>query len=297
MMSLPTWRSRPSPAPADAPTSAPVQPEAEPYHADGGPTGVLVCHGFTGSPYSMRPWAEDLAARGYSVALPRLPGHGTDWRELNQTRWQDWYACVDDELTTLSRRCAERGAETGGPARVFVVGLSMGGALALRLAQRRGHEVAGLVLVNPAVCADAQMTYLLPVLRLLVPSVAGITNDIAKPGVREGGYPRTPLHAAYSMTQMFCDVRDHLTDVTAPLLLLTSDVDHVVAPPAARLILARVRSGILQHRRLRRSWHVATLDWDAPEIFTRSAHFLEQICAAAPASLAASAGLSGASSR
>jgi carboxylesterase len=50
---------------------------AEPFAVDGGPIGVVLCHGFTGSPQSMRPWAEHLAAAGLSVRLPRLPGHGT----------------------------------------------------------------------------------------------------------------------------------------------------------------------------------------------------------------------------
>ena len=72
-----------------------VLPGAEPYSHQGGSTGVLLCHGFTGSPASLRPWAEFLAAAGLTVSLPRLPGHGTTWQEMNRTRWEDWYAEVD----------------------------------------------------------------------------------------------------------------------------------------------------------------------------------------------------------
>ncbi len=73
----------------------PVMPGAEAYSHQGGATGVLLCHGFTGSPQSLRPWAEYLAGAGLSVSLPRLPGHGTTWQEMARTRWEDWFAEVD----------------------------------------------------------------------------------------------------------------------------------------------------------------------------------------------------------
>ena len=119
----------------------PVLPGAEPFQADGGDVAVLLVHGFTGTPQSLRDWAEHHAAAGLTVRLPRLPGHGTRWQELNRTRWPDWYAAVERELLAL--------AASGH--RVVVGGLSMGGALALRLAQEHPDHVAGLVLVNPAV--------------------------------------------------------------------------------------------------------------------------------------------------
>ncbi|MCF2435802.1 alpha/beta fold hydrolase [Streptomyces thinghirensis] len=109
----------------------PVLPGAEPFRHEGGEVGVLLCHGFTGSPQSLRPWAQYLAARGLTVALPLLPGHGTRWQDMQVTGWQDWYAEVDRELRALRERCAS----------VFVAGLSMGGALvpaARRQARGRG---------------------------------------------------------------------------------------------------------------------------------------------------------------
>ncbi|MGH8940752.1 MAG: alpha/beta hydrolase, partial [Actinomycetes bacterium] len=79
----------------------PLLPGAEPFHHDGGRVGVLLVHGFTGCPQSLRPWAEHLAAAGLTVSLPRLPGHGTTWQEMNLTTWQDWYAEADRALTLL----------------------------------------------------------------------------------------------------------------------------------------------------------------------------------------------------
>src|SRR5260370_25252892 len=120
-----------------------VLPGAEAYSHAGEPTGVLFCHGFTGSPQSLRPWAQYLATAGLTVSLPRLPGHGTTWQELARTRWEDWYAEVYRAFDELRAATDE----------IFVMGLSMGACLALRLAELRGATVGGLVLVNPSVTA------------------------------------------------------------------------------------------------------------------------------------------------
>src|SRR3954468_17441690 len=117
-----------------------MRPEAEPFAVDGAPVGVVVCHGFTGMPGSMRPWAEALAAAGLTVRLPRLPGHGTRWQDANKVGWQDWYDELERAFDDVRSRCEQ----------TFLVGLSMGGTLSLRLAERRGDDVAGVVVVNPA---------------------------------------------------------------------------------------------------------------------------------------------------
>jgi DNA-binding beta-propeller fold protein YncE len=72
-------------------TGPAVRPDAEPFYSEGGPVAALLCHGFTGSPRTLRPWADYLAAAGLTVSLPRLPGHGTTWRDGNRTGWTDWY--------------------------------------------------------------------------------------------------------------------------------------------------------------------------------------------------------------
>lgn len=253
--------------PATGPARVTVRPGAEAFRGGTGETAVLLCHGFTGSPKSLRAWAEDLVGRGYTVDLPRLPGHGTDWRELNATRWTDWYDCVDRAFVELAREHRT----------VFVFGLSMGGSLALRLAAQHADRVAGLVLVNPSVRNPDPRLYALPLLQLLTPSIAGITNDIALPGVDEGGYDRLPLRALRSLTRLWRDVAGRLDQVTAPLLLFRSATDHVVDPSSARLILETVNSPTTEEIVLRRSYHVATMDADAPEIFDRSAAFCSVI--------------------
>ncbi|MFJ8694505.1 alpha/beta hydrolase [Streptomyces roseolilacinus] len=245
----------------------PVLPGAEPYHHEGGDVGVLLCHGFTGSPRSMRPWAEYLAERGLTVSVPLLPGHGTRWQDMQVTTWQDWYAEVDRELRALRGRCA----------RVFVFGLSMGGALALRLAARHGDAVRGVVVVNPANKVHGVTAHALPLVRHLVPSTGGLANDIAKEGVDELAYDRVPLHAAYSLRRFLRLVDGELPQVTQPLLLLRAPQDHVVPPADSARVLSRVSSTDVTEILLEQSYHVATLDHEAERIFEESHAFIGRL--------------------
>jgi carboxylesterase len=233
---------------------------------DGGPNGVLISHGFTGSPKSVRPWGQALADAGYSVRVPRLPGHGTTWQELAQTRWQDWYAEVDRALTELRQRCD----------RVAVAGLSMGGCLALRLAQQRPDDVDALALVNPSIRSTNRRLLALPLLRHVMTSGPAIGDDLVKPGISEGAYERTPLQPLHSLTRLWREVGEDLPKVVAPLLVLRSRIDHVVDPSSAARILSAVSSPVRREILLENSYHVATLDNDAPRIIEESLQFLSE---------------------
>lgn len=247
----------------------PVLPGAEPYARDGGPVGVLLCHGFTGTPQSLRPWAQSLAEAGLTVSVPRLPGHGTTWQEMNRTRWPDWYATVEAELAQLAARCEQ----------VVVGGLSMGGALATRLVQDHGADVAGLMVVNPGfIFADRRLAAL-AVLKQLVPSMPGIASDIALPGSVEVAYDRTPLRALHSYVHELKQVVRDLPTVTHPVLVMRSPQDHVVPPASAELMLARISSKDVTDVVLHRSFHVATLDHDADVIERESLAFVRRVTA------------------
>jgi carboxylesterase len=244
-----------------------VLPGAEPYRNDGGPTGVLLCHGFTGTPQSLRGWAEALAAAGHTVRLPLLPGHGTTWQQMNRTGWPDWYAEVDRALDDLVDRCAH----------VVVGGLSMGGTLALRLAERRPADVRALVLVNPSVLTTDRRLKALPLLARLTPSLPGIGSDIARPGRVELAYGRTPTRALLSLMSAWDEVRRDLSQVTQPMLVLRSPNDHVVPPQSAAAVVAEVSSKDVTEVLLERSYHVATLDHDAELIERESLAFVQRV--------------------
>ena len=249
----------------------PVLPGAEPFDHDGSSDiGVLLCHGFTGSPQSLRPWGDHLAAAGFTVRCPLLPGHGTHWRDMNRTGWPDWYGTVDQAFTELAAGCTS----------TFVAGLSMGGALALRLAQRHGSAVSGIVVVNPSVTILRRDAALAPLLARVVPSFPGVANDIAKPGAVEVAYDRTPLRAFVSLRRFWRLVRADLPAVTQPLQVYRSAVDHVVEAENSRIVLDSVGSSDATEVVLPDSYHVATLDVDAETIFAGSVEFCRRVHAA-----------------
>lgn len=236
---------------------------AQPFHAGRGRIAVLFLHGFNSSPHALREWAQLTADAGYRVALPRLPGHGTDWRELNATRWRDWYSCAERELLAL-----DAGAD-----QVFIAGHSMGGSLGLRLAAHLPDAVAGLSLVNPGMLAYP-LQRLAPLASRVVDTVPSRRHDIAQPGVPRHGYDHTPLRAAVSMFRMYADIRASLDLVVCPTLMFRSAADHVVPTLSIDYIRTHVSSEEVVVRELPRSYHVATLDYDKEQVFSETLGFI-----------------------
>jgi carboxylesterase len=254
-------------------TQAPTTPlavPADPGRTGGRAVGVLLVHGFTGSPASMKPWGHALADHGYAVEVPLLPGHGTRWQDLNQVTWADWYAEVEGAFDRLRTTCEA----------VAVAGLSVGGCLALRVAEERGDEVAAIVLVNPYLSSIRTELYLLPFLKFVVPSVRGVVNDIRKPDQDEHGYDRLPLKGLAEVTAMWKAVVPDLGRVTQPLLSFRSENDHVIDPSSSATLLHGVSSTDIEERTLDDSYHVATLDHDANRIFAESAEFIARVTSA-----------------
>jgi esterase/lipase len=246
-----------------------VMPGAEPFAFPGGDgpdgrTGVLLVHGFTGTPMSMRPWGEHLAAEGFAVRCPLLPGHGTRWQDANASTHDQWTSTVDNAFDELVATCD----------RVFVAGLSLGGTLATRLAEVRPDDVAGVVLVNPALLTQRVDAKLLPMLARITPSWAPIASDIKKPGVTELAYPKLPTRAMMQVRALWSLTRADLARVTAPVIVFHSVEDHVVEPVNSEILLAGIGSSDKTEVLLEDSYHVATLDNDAPKIFAGSVNWI-----------------------
>jgi carboxylesterase len=244
---------------------------AEPWSAVGGAHGALVLHGFTGSPQSVRSLGHAFHAGGFTVDVPRLPGHGTTPDDMAETSWRDWTAAVDRSYRALADSCD----------RVVVAGLSMGGALSLWLAAEH-PEIAGVVAVNPLVDAPAlgaareAATAALAAGERFLPAIG---NDIAKPGVHEIAYDYAPAACTISALDGVAALAPRLRETRVPLLLFQSLQDHVI-PPSSRELLEASYGGRLEVVELTRSFHVATLDYDAEEIERRAVEFALAMVAA-----------------
>ena len=230
---------------------------------------VLLVHGFTGSRTAMLPWAQQLQEAGFQSMVPVLPGHETSWQQLARVGFGQWIEAVEHAYDQLAAR-----HDT-----VFAAGLSMGGALALHLATRR--RLAGVSLVNPGLVVDSPLARYAPALRWVVPSVAPISNNTARPGTDEQAYGRTPVAAVAQLYKLFAQVRARLGLVDCPVQLFRSSVDDVVSDASVRALVHGLAPGVLaEHHQLLHSKHVATLDYDAGQIFMESARFFAAQAAA-----------------
>jgi carboxylesterase len=247
--------------------TAPILPGAEPFSHSGSASGVLVLHGFTGNPQSLRPLAGALAEAGFTVDLPLLPGHGTAVEDMIPTRWADWSGGAEAAYTKLAARCDE----------VALVALSMGGTLACWLAEQHA-EIKGLALVNPFIDPPAESFR--DVLRgLLAAGTAvapGVGSDIAKEGAVESAYPGTPVAAVLSLFEGIDTVAAGLARIACPVLLLSSRTDHVVPTSSGDVLQAGV-AGPVERVWLENSFHVATLDNDADEVTARAVAFVRGV--------------------
>lgn len=242
-----------------------VQPMtgAEPFSAAGGPDGVLLVHGITGTPHSLRGLARAFAAAGLAVELPLLPGHGTSVDDMMATGWEDWSQAAELAYTELQSRCS----------RVVVAGLSMGGTIACWLTARH-PEIAGLVVVNPFVepPAESFRATMRDVLGSGFPVAPAIGSDIADPAATEVAYDAVPIVPTLSLFDGMDGLFPLLGEISCPVLILTSRTDHVV-PPVSSDVLAERVSGPVERVFLERSYHVATLDYDRAEVEARAVEF------------------------
>lgn len=243
-----------------------VMPGGEPFSSAGGPHGVLVLHGLTGTTSSVVDLAKMCAARGYSVSAPRLPGHGTSVEDMMTTDWSDWSAAALRAYDELAATCP----------RVAVVGLSVGGGLAVHVAAHR-PDVVALVFINPYIKHpgpdwDALAQSMLDAGVLTYDSVG---SDVKKEGVVETSYDQTPIAPALSWLKAVPEVNENLATITVPSLLFSSTVDHVVEIDNGDELVNKSR-GPVERVWLENSYHVATLDNDRELLESRTLDFLTE---------------------
>jgi carboxylesterase len=223
--------------------------------------GVLLLHGFGGSPNTMRPWGEALAAAGMAVSIPRLPGHGTRWQDLNRTTEESWLTAAGNALTALHEEHQQ----------VFVMGLSFGATLGLRLAQLRGGDVAGVVAVNAVLDGIPGTSALLRAFRRSVKSNA---KDVKKSGGVDVGYARVGLKAAAALRRLGAATLQAAPATTVPVLVVSSAQDHVVPPVQSRELFDALPIGAKDRLEFGDSFHAVPVDNDAGPLFERSVEFV-----------------------
>ncbi|MDQ4144408.1 MAG: alpha/beta fold hydrolase [Actinomycetota bacterium] len=239
---------------------------ADAFTLEGGSTGALLVHGFTGSPQGMLALGQHLNQAGVTVVAPRLPGHGTSWEDLGTRTHEDWSGAVEEAFDDLVARCDE----------VFVVGLSFGASLSIDLAARRRGRVAGLVLLASYVITKDPRRFFAPAIRFVLQSLPGVANDIADPEMREIAYDRIPTKAAYSMLQFTRRARRALPSVTCPTLIIHSRNDHTAHPDNAQVIYDELGTTDKEIVWLERSYHVITVDLEREQVYERTLAFIKE---------------------
>jgi carboxylesterase len=241
----------------------------EDFHALGdkknGQIGIVLVHGFTGSPAAMRPWAEYLNARGYSVRVPRLPGHGTVPADLNNVHWQEWPAKVAAEIVELKKHCSQ----------IFVAGLSMGGGTTLYTAATHEDQISGIILVNPMIHVRGISPKLAFVISRVIKFGRSVGNDIKRTGVTEYSYDKLPYRGIYQLLTMLKLTRTALPTIKVPMQLFHSVDDHTLPVSNTEIVMREIGSTNKSRIELLNSFHVATLDHDCETIFANSVTFIE----------------------
>lgn len=253
----------------EIPAGLQVMEDGKPFFFEGGKTGCLLIHGFTGTTSSIRLMGEFLADKGMTVLGPRLPGHGTDVKDMGRWSYTDWTSTVETALAEIKELCD----------RVFVSGLSMGGLLTLYLAERHSDTLAGVMPISAPVrwlAPGAQGVALkfAGVLKHFVKTIAGPGNDLKDPQVTEVAYEKLHSNAAHELVKLAKVVGGALDRVTCPIRLFAAKEDHVVPPRNSEYILDHVSSKDKELILLDNCYHVATLDYDREKIFEASYNFM-----------------------
>ncbi|TXC81882.1 alpha/beta fold hydrolase [Metabacillus litoralis] len=229
--------------------SYPVIKGAESIYFSGNKTGILLCHGFNGTPQSMQYIGEQLSQYGYTVSIPRLSGHGTHYKEMESSTYETWIMDLEAAYEHLKTNCSN----------VYIVGQSMGGALTLQLAAKKQH-IDGIFLINAAVTEVAYESLKDEESPRFIHEG---TPDIKKPSVFEITYDKVPLKAIHQLLFLMEDTKQKIKLVSCPTFIFKSAIDHVVSPRNSDFILHSVSSDIKKQTVLEHSYHVASMDYDA----------------------------------
>ena len=245
---------------------SPIMPGAEPFLYEAGEIGCLLVHGFTSTPFEMRGLGRYLAERGITVSAPLLPGHGTSPADLQGVAWSEWHASVNAQLDEMLAMCR----------RVYLVGLSLGGALSLYVAAQRGNEIAGVVAMSSPIFLPRPLGFVLNRMRRRMPYLEKRFRDIQDSAARANhvNYMSAPVDAIASLVEFLRPVRLSLPMVKVPALIIRARRDHVVPPASSRYIYRRLGSPDKRLLTLDKGFHIVTVDTAREQVYAAIYEFI-----------------------
>jgi carboxylesterase len=238
----------------------------EPFFYRGGKTGILLIHGFTGTPSELRPMGEYLHDRGYTVHAPLLAGHGTSPEDMENTTWQDWWNSVLEAYEFM------RSEE---PEYLVVVGLSMGGILALNLAAEK--PVDGVIPMCAPIWIRDRRAYLADVLYHFIRYKPRTVHRDPEIEAHLVPYDRTPIRCVSELNRLIRHVKKRLPDVRVPALVIQACKDELILEKSAEYIYGHISSEVKQLSWYEKSTHIITLDKERKKLFKEVDDFVQKL--------------------
>ncbi len=232
------------------------------FHRGGkerGEIGILLIHGFTVTPACFYAYGRTLVQAGYTVSVPLLPGHGTVPAALMDVTCADWLASVQKSYDALKKECQK----------VFVIGLSLGGALGLQLAVSR-PDIAKLFLLSPAVYPNLPLRLLLPVMQVLpLTYIFHVTGDVKDPKGYEVGYRKVAINGVKQLAACMAQTQQILPLVKTDTLIFQARIDHEIPAEKAQQIFDLLGSDKKELIWLDDSRHAISVDLNAGQVLQR----------------------------
>ena len=239
------------------------------FYFKGNETGVLLLHGFTGSPTEMRYMGDYLAQEGYTVSCPLLPGHGTSVDDLERRKREDWIHAAREAADMLRKECN----------RTILVGFSLGGLLALDLAARESYD--GAVLIAPGLFVINRLAPLAGIASLFkfrIPQDSA-GDDLLDPAAndRVWCYDQIPARAAHQVMLLAKNARRLLPQVTLPVLTVLSKGDKSVAFHTGEYLMEHLGSTRKELMILEGSGHNILVDGERDRVNQRVLEFVADV--------------------
>ncbi len=248
---------------------------------------VLLLHGMTGSPFEMKQYGKKLYKEGFDIYCPCLPGHGKDIHNVKYVKYQDWLQFSEEKYLALKKNYSE----------VYLGGICMGAAIALAIAEKN-KDVSGIISISTTLFLDG---WVIPWYSFLMPFVLytilryyytffeqdpyGIKNEKVRKKISSLMKENTvaldciPMACVYELLQMSKQVRNNISKIKQPILIIHSNRDDLTSLKSADFVYKNVSSKIKDYIIFKNSYHLIIMDNDKEAAVGKSVEFLNNISA------------------